>query len=623
MSTTLPSFVDFLFSTTSDKYYELQAVFDALLQTGIPQNRQIARCPILSRRLFRLAFAFGFLFVCFCSFVLLRIAQRLVQALTRPPDPRGDGWNCRCGHANLFIHQANPPLSLSLNSFELPGESTLREGTDIGYLPKRLSSPSRASKVSTRPIQGDGPNSLAIEPLTCSSCGRPASIPTHDRRSRGTSKSAVQTNLSQVPGDSLPPTSLGDLAPLQRSLRQGSSNLPKPSRDDRDILSLNILVIAKSNYKHHRSFTGPQLDTAYILKEAKDLPGVFIDSVSDGEATLDEVDKAIERVWIKAPDGSHLVFLLTGHGGSQGMILEEHLQTDVEIDENHIQQRLLALNSIYPKDLLVTTVFDICRDEDPVKVVAHMDRRISLIWSCLLGQTAQTLEFKPPKRCEGLVVYYHHLRNWWLGWWYTPARHPFSPGSHLLLAAVKAYQDVSENKGSFRERLDVRMIQLARFRSYVYHTSSPGGVPVCAICVRDEVWCPSAFDIMEGFKQNIDLEHYWGHLDRLLEFLRQRGYIASLPDVASRFFLRLDAFDKRSKHSTQLAYVVIRVDLVDLLDLEHPIEEGFPVAKKGSVRPIKQAEKQMTKSQESPTRPVNSPEIRGMQVPVACAPGPV
>ncbi|QRV75370.1 hypothetical protein RhiJN_03385 [Ceratobasidium sp. AG-Ba] len=547
----------------------------------------------------------------------------------------GDERVCVCGRVNPFVAQASAPSSPGSRSEASP-ESSSDGGVNIKNSPERPPSPGRVSKISTRPVQGDGPNDSTTEDSWCSSCGQPTPASRNDKLARGSSKSAVQNETFQTLDDQRHTRALtSPIAsnPLRRSLNEGPSSRLEPSTDDDVICWLNILIVAKNDEGGDRPLKGPKLDTDYITEDLRNLPNVSVESISDHMATRARIDEAIECLWRTACDKSHLLLLFTGHGGNRGTIIK-----DGEIDEEYIQALLQRLNDSFPKELRVISVFDICRDRmDANRVPVKMDRYISLIWSCSIGQVAKSLEFRLPKPCEGLAVYYHFLRNWWLSWWYTPGRHNLSPGSYFLLAAVKAYQDVTEKKGLLKERFEVRIKQLVRFQSYLHHTSAIDGTPNCTICIRDEVWCPNAFDALEQFEQTIDLERYWGHLNRLVEFLQERDYTASLPDVASKFFLRLDAFDKRYECGSQLWYILqsptdfaawwgwlkwligsiwlIWLFVIQTLDRRRPVADSSVPAKEGHAHPAEPASIPAT----AHLKGLRLSEPRGMQVPVVSA----
>ncbi|QRV90064.1 hypothetical protein RhiJN_18082 [Ceratobasidium sp. AG-Ba] len=552
----------------------------------------------------------------------------------------GDQRVCVCGRVNPFVAQASAPSSPGSRSVEASPESDSGGGMNIKHPPERPPSPGRVSKISTRPVQGDGPNDSTAENSWCSSCGQATPASRNDKLARGSSKSVVQNETFQTLGDQRHTPALTSPItsnPLRRSLNEGSSSGLEPPTDDDVICWLNILIVAKSDEGGDRPLKGPKLDTDYITEDLRNLPNVSVESISDYMATRARIDEAIECLWRTARDKSHLLILFTSHGGTRGMTIE-----DGEIDEEYIQALLQRLNDFYPKELRVISVFDICRDRmDANRVPVKMDHYISLIWSCSIGQEAKSLEFRLPKPCEGLAVYYHFLRNWWLSWWYTPGRHDLSPGSYFLLAAVKAYQDVTEKKGLLKERFKVRMKQLVRFQSYLQHTSAIDGIPNCTICIRDEVWCPNAFDALEQYEQTIDLERYWGHLNRLVKFLQERDYTASLPDVASKFFLRLDAFDKRYECGSQLRYILqsptdfaawwgwlkwligsiwlIWLFVIQTLDRRRPVADSSVPVKEGHAHPAEPASVPAT----AHLKGLRLSEPRGMQVPVVSASAPV
>lgn len=490
---------------TSD---ELQFYFDMLLfQIGTPPSHHasVARtlCVTLVLRV---------VWVHPCHFVLSWATRRLTGTRSCP-------FRIRT-RDNSSVIQAPTSLQECPSSFDAAIESDPIKGSSNTGSPKQASTPARILKTSTRPVQVDVRNDTSAQgSLSHSQPHHPACVKHDGKLIRGSLKLTVQNATSPtLPVDQtyLPGvTSSDDPASLQRSLEQGSGDILREAFDPSYISSLGILVIARSDDGGFRPLKGPQLDLEYITQELEGLPNVVVLSISDRAATMEGVQGATESLWMQAQEGSHLFLFHTGHGGEKGMMLENK-----EIDEQQVQTLLRDLYKKCPKKLWVTIVFDICRDSQ-LKDAQKMDRHISLIWSCSLGQRAGSLEFKSR-----------------------------APGSFLLNALFMAYQDICDNKpGSPDSHLRKRLKQLALYNSYRDHLETE---VKCGICVRDEITCANAFVLRAKFRQDIDQSQGLGDLKGLFDFLLRVGYRGRLPDGVVEFFLKLELFEGRSLASNGL-----------------------------------------------------------------------
>ncbi|QRV90067.1 hypothetical protein RhiJN_18085 [Ceratobasidium sp. AG-Ba] len=359
----------------------------------------------------------------------------------------------------------------------------------------------RVSRVIAGPAQADSSFDVPpYAPSVCLSCGRPTLDARAAKHPRGKTDLAVQDEQSldpiSTPDHLSVLSSPTDTAPLLGTLNQGGE----------------------------RPLTGPKIDATYLHEEFRKLPNVRFKAVLDFDATFDQVKASITQLWEDANEGSHLMILSTGHGIDNRV----HLWGSESIDEQDIQDLVHQLYDKDSKQIQTITIFDICRDI-PDKEVPCVGGRISLTWSCSLGQKAGSLVFKSR-----------------------------APGSFFLNALFRAYQDVCENRpGSPEAHLEARLNQLALYNGYRDHTSEiKPGVPKCPICVRDKVWCPEAFVLREDHKQTVDLSQNRGDIKRLFDFLQREGCDTKLPDGVLAFFSKLELFEERSKYATQMAYLL-------------------------------------------------------------------
>jgi hypothetical protein len=144
-----------------------------------------------------------------------------------------------------------------------------------------------------------------------------------------------------------------------------------------EITILSLLVIAYDHKNTDWVIQDPEHDTNYLCEEFKKLDNVLFKSLSDDDATLARIDETITSLWKEAPARAHLLLLLTGHGRDNAMILHK----DELIDESYLNQLFQRLHQNSPRELRVTIVFDICRN-NPKKKAMKMDDRVALIWSC-------------------------------------------------------------------------------------------------------------------------------------------------------------------------------------------------------------------------------------------------
>ncbi|QRV75372.1 dynein heavy chain, cytoplasmic [Ceratobasidium sp. AG-Ba] len=205
------------------------------------------------------------------------------------------------------------------------------------------------------------------------------------------------------------------------------------------------------------------LDTCYLRELFGRLPGVRFGSLSGSNATLFRIKEKLRQLWDKTPAGTHLVLLLTGHGDDNAMVL----YGDESIDESELVR---IIKTLPPKQLHVTIVFDICR-ENVQKAAVDVGKHIALIWSCSPGQQAWAAEF------EEMTI----------------------PSSFLLIGFFMASSDASRYPGqTFEECLRLRIAQLSRFNGHLQHRRGCDG---CRI--RRE--CPDAFKTSNDYEQDVDL----------------------------------------------------------------------------------------------------------------------
>ncbi|KAG9091233.1 hypothetical protein FRC06_000651 [Ceratobasidium sp. 370] len=289
-------------------------------------------------------------------------------------------------------------------------------------------------------------------------------------------------------------------SPLETSLFVGSGDLV-----ERIVLSL--LVIAYGQQNTERAIEDPEHDAQYLRELFEKLDGVHFQALSDNEATFSRIDESIRRLWHQAPPNSHLLLLLTGHGNDNAM---ELYGPDEVIDESYLNKTFQALYRESPKEVPVTIIFDICRDNKQ-KLVEEMDDRVALVWTCSLGQKSFAIKFRSFRM----------------------------PRSLFLIGLFMASSDVFQELGSFEERLKLRIDQLARFNRHVDHVS---GVPKCMECIPGRKLCAEAFVMKEEFAQIIDLSQSQGRMSTVFHLIGQKLPVIQLSETISRFLLNNKPF---------------------------------------------------------------------------------
>ncbi|QRV90066.1 hypothetical protein RhiJN_18084 [Ceratobasidium sp. AG-Ba] len=288
-------------------------------------------------------------------------------------------------------------------------------------------------------------------------------------------------NVTIMRQEVIPSTILSCDAPVFRSLvSTHTSPLSSSLYTGPRLLSKTALTVFMIGYSHEdieHANRDPDQDICNLRELFGQLPGVRFGSLSGNNATLFQIRERLGWLWNKAPVGTHLFVLLTGHGYDNAM----ELYGEESIDELELAR---IIKGLPPKHLHVTVVFDICR-MNRNKTAVNIGKDIALIWSCTPGQRAWAVGFK-----EATI-----------------------PSSFLLIGLLMASSDASDNiEGTFEQCLRLRIAQLARFNGHLHHRKS------CDDCCSGQ-GCSNAFKMSDDYEQDIDLTQAQDALSQLHSLL--------------------------------------------------------------------------------------------------------
>ncbi|KAG8688222.1 hypothetical protein FRC08_011543 [Ceratobasidium sp. 394] len=371
--------------------------------------------------------------------------------------------------------------------------------------PERSSSPSKG--VRNTSAQARGPDAPVFRPPSPSlSLQAPSASP------RPPSPDAIQGNSQHTQrGASLPTSrhehsrdhdvpnlalSSTNSSPLKQVLYIGSKDITQ-------ITSLDILVVPYGHQGTNKAIKDPGIDAKYLCEQFGKLDNVTVQSIPEDKVTLDRVKEAITARWEAARSGTCLLVLLSGHGDDDNAMT---LPQGDRIDESHLDVLFQNLRQKHPKQLRVGIAFNICRDN---RGKAAADTySIALIWACSLGQKAWAFKFQTLHE----------------------------PSSVFLLALLIAAYDTYQRLGVFEDRLKDWVSRLARFNNHVRHVDD------CESCKPPSHFCPEAFVMRDGFRQDVDLEQSQGFLDDLFAFLEKREGFRELSKTVFDFIWARNSF---------------------------------------------------------------------------------
>jgi len=286
---------------------------------------------------------------------------------------------------------------------------------------------------------------------------------------------------------------------LESTLYVGSSSLVK--------IAISLLIIAYGHKNTPLAIDDPEHDANYLCTEFKKLDHVRFESLLDNEATLARIEETVTSLWNESPERSQLLLLLTGHGQNNAMSLRE----DEIVDESHLNRLFQKLHQDSPKELRVTIVFDICRD-NPTKQAVKMDRRVALVWSCSLGQKAYALKFNAFPMPRSFFLF------------------------GLFMASCDVRGDSRQDPGSFEEHLKKRVGEFAKLNSHVAHVQD------CKTCIPGRNLCDNAFEMNADLSQDVDLEQSREGLEGLSSLLRRYIHFTEISERLSTFMLNNKPF---------------------------------------------------------------------------------